>query len=171
MTKDNKDKKFLPAKLAGLIIDPVSKSPVMLLKVSETGQIIPIWIGEYEANAITMELEKITPPRPMPHDLLSRMIEALSGRLEWIAIDSLRESTYHAKMHVSTAEGEKIIDCRPSDAMVVALKTHADIYVHASLLAKSSLSEFFSDYLCNRDRLDQWFDAIRLDDRKEDVEH
>lgn len=162
---------FHQVKLAGLIIDPVSKTPVMLLKLLDSGQVIPIWIGEYEANAITMELEKIVPPRPMTHDLFTRMIDSLPCRLIRICIDCLREHTYHAKMHLSTSEGEKVIDCRPSDAVIIALKRHTDMFVHQSIIDQSSLSDYFSDYLYNRERLDQWFSAIRLDDQEGDVEH
>lgn len=170
MDQKNKNEIF-QIKLIGLIIDPISKSPVMILKVIDLKKVIPIWIGEYEANAITMELEKISAPRPMTHDLLANVINALPGELDRITIDCMKENTYHAKMHFKMDKGEKLVDCRPSDAVIVALKNNVDMYMHESIIHLSSLSDFFSDYLYNRDKLDEWFNSIKLEDFESDIEH
>ena len=169
---DNKLKKEIyQVKLIGLIIDPISKSPVMILKVLDLKKVIPIWIGEVEANAITMELEGISAPRPMTHDLLSNVINTLPGKLDRIIIDCMKENTYHAKMMFKLKDGEKSVDCRPSDAIIVALKNSVDIYMDEGIIHLSSLSDFFSDYLFNREKMDEWFSSIKLDDLESEFEH
>jgi bifunctional DNase/RNase len=162
--------KLRQIKLIGLIIDPVSKSPVMILKVIDLKKIIPIWIGEFEANVITMELEKIKSPRPMTHDLLSDILQKFPGELKKITIDCMEENTYQAKIHFQHKKEEMIIDCRPSDAVILALKNQTDMFIEESIISLSSLSDFFSDYLYNREKLGEWFDTLRIEDVENDIE-
>lgn len=116
---------FIEVNLVGLIMDQVSKSPVMMLKARDEKKVIPIWIGMNEANAIAMELENICSPRPMTHDLLRNIMRDLEAILAKVIITDIVENTYYAELHIEKNGQERVIDCRPSDAVALALKNHA----------------------------------------------
>ena len=108
-------------KIKGLMIDPVSNMPIIILKNSDGDSVLPIWVGIFEANAIAMQLEKIASPRPMTHDLLKNVIDGLEVQLERVVITDLKENTFFAIIHLNR-NGESVsIDSRPSDAMALAL--------------------------------------------------
>ena len=99
--------------IKGLMIDPVSNMPIIILKDSEGEHVLPIWVGLFEANAIAMQLEKIVSPRPMTHDLLGNLIDALHARVDRVVITDLRDNTFFAMIHLDR-NGEKLaIDARP----------------------------------------------------------
>ncbi len=126
-------------RLRGLILDPNSEAPVVILREEQESVFLPIWIGAFEANAIAMAVEGIEPPRPMTHDLLRSVIEALGAKL--IASRSSRccEGTFHARLVVERGDGQRLeIDSRPSDALALALRLDAPIWA----------SERFSKALC-----------------------
>jgi uncharacterized protein len=156
--------RFVEVNLVGLIMDQVSKSPVMVLKALDEKKVIPIWIGMNEANAIAMELEKICSPRPMTHDLMKNILCDLEASLAKVIITDIIENTYYAELHIEKDGREKVIDCRPSDAVALALKNHARIYVSRQVLETSVLSDMFSTFLGGEDRIDAWFDSLSPDD-------
>ena len=113
--------KLIEVRLVGLILDPVSRTPVIILKPIAENKIIPIWIGEFEANAITMELENIKPPRPMTHDLIKNVLYHMDAAVEKVVVTEVVENTYYAELHIRWNNEIKVVDCRPSDAVTVAL--------------------------------------------------
>jgi uncharacterized protein len=155
---------FIEVNLVGLIMDQVSKSPVMVLKALSEKKVIPIWIGMNEANAIAMELENVCSPRPMTHDLLKSVMGNLEAILSRVIITDIVENTYYAELHIERDGEEKVIDCRPSDAVALALKNRSKIFVSKQVLETSVLSDMFSNFLNGEERIDQWFDSLAADD-------
>lgn len=125
--------------VAGVTVDPVTKSPIVILRDPETGNVLPIWIGLLEANAIALALEGTELPRPMTHDLMKSILLATGTRLLEIEIADIRESTYFALLHIE-GNGESVrVDARPSDAIALALRCGARILVSETVLAQSSI--------------------------------
>jgi bifunctional DNase/RNase len=123
--------------IKGLLMDPVSNMPVVILRDRDDGLFLPIWVGLFEANAIALEMEKIATPRPMTHDLLKNLLGELGARVERVVINDLKDNTFYARIHLSRAEGKLEIDSRPSDAIALALRTRAEIFVEQEVLEKS----------------------------------
>jgi bifunctional DNase/RNase len=125
--------------VTGLTLDPVTSTPIIILKDREGKNALTIWIGLMEASAIAMELEKIHMPRPMTHDLLTNILGHLKARVNGITVTDLRDNTFYAVISVSR-EGdvtEMLVDCRPSDAIAIALRTGAPIFVETAVIEKS----------------------------------
>jgi bifunctional DNase/RNase len=146
-------------KIKGLMIDPVTQMPIIILKDTSGDVVLPIWVGLFEANAIAVQLEKIVSPRPMTHDLLRNVIEELSARVDRVVITDLRENTFFALIHVTRNGQHVTIDARPSDAMALALRSGVPILVEESVLEKSSVSgeESGSD---ETERLRKWLEEV-----------
>lgn len=133
---------LVPMSIKGLMLDPVSNSPIVVLKDDDEKFFLPIWVGIFEANAIALQLENITTPRPMTHDLLRNMIAQLDARVTRIVINDLRDATFFAQIRLlikSGTGGDRMleIDARPSDAIALALRTEAPIYVAQSVLEQA----------------------------------
>lgn len=156
--------RFVEVNLVGLIMDQVSKSPVMVLKARDGTKVIPIWIGLNEANAIAMELENVCSPRPMTHDLMKNIMHDLEAVLARVIITDIVENTYYAELHIEKDGREKIIDCRPSDAVALALKNRAKIFVTPQVLETSVLADVFTNIIGSEDKIDQWFNSLSADD-------
>ncbi|MCP5105382.1 MAG: bifunctional nuclease family protein [bacterium] len=156
--------KMIEVKLVGLILDPISKTPVIILKPIAENKIIPIWIGEYEANAITMELENIKPPRPMTHDLIKNILFHMDAVVEKIVVTDVVENTYYAELYIRQRNEIKVVDCRPSDAISIALKNRARIYISEFVYSTSVLSDFFSNFVHNEERFEKWFNSLSSED-------
>jgi bifunctional DNase/RNase len=125
--------------VAGVTVDPLTKSPIVVLREPESGNVVPIWIGLLEANAIALALEGTEPPRPMTHDLMKAILDATGARLQSVEIADIRESTYFALLHIE-GNGETVsVDARPSDAIALALRCGAHILVSDTVLAQSSI--------------------------------
>jgi bifunctional DNase/RNase len=155
---------LIEVKLIGLILDPVSKTPVMILKPLNDKKIIPIWIGGNEANAITMELENIKAPRPMTHDLINNIFHHLEVHLEKVVVTDIEENTYFAELYLRKHDGISALDCRPSDAVALAIKNKVKIYIADQVYQSSVLSDVFSNFIHNEERLESWFDALSPED-------
>jgi bifunctional DNase/RNase len=125
--------------VGGLTLDPVTKTPIVILKDSENKLNLPIWIGLLEATAMATELEGIKMARPMTHDLLRSVLGELGAVVEAIEVTDLRENTYYALIHLDVAGRRLTIDCRPSDAISLALRTKSPIYVAKKVLESSSV--------------------------------
>ena len=124
-------------KVKGLMIDPVSNMPIIVLKNPDGKTVLPIWVGIFEANAIAMQLEDVVSPRPMTHDLLKNVIEGLKANVDQVVITDLRDNTFFASIHLKRDGEEYTVDARPSDAMALALRASAPIYVSKEVLDKS----------------------------------
>jgi bifunctional DNase/RNase len=149
----------LEMKIKGLMIDPVSNMPIIILKDDSGEEVLPIWVGIFEANAIAMQMENIISPRPMTHDLLKNVIEGLQARIRKIEITDLRDNTFFAVISLDRNGESLSIDSRPSDAMALALRVGAPIYVQRTVLDKSSNSA--DDPGSNEtERLRRWLETV-----------
>jgi bifunctional DNase/RNase len=134
----------MPVKMSvrALVIDPASNMPVVILQQPEQNAYLPIWIGVCEANSIAIHLEGMATPRPMTHDLLGSVIRTLGHTLEYVLIHSLDDSVFKASIHLTGADGvRREIDARPSDAIAIALRASADVYVDPSVLDRALVTE------------------------------
>jgi len=149
--------------IKGLMLDPVSNSPIVVLKDDDEKFFLPIWVGIFEANAIALQLENITTPRPMTHDLLRNTISELDARVARIVINDLRDSTFFAQIRLLVAQeggDDRMleIDARPSDAIALALRTEAPIYVTQSVLDQAqTISPDGED---REEKVKKWFDDL-----------
>ena len=123
--------------IKGLLMDPVSNMPVVILRDAGDGVFLPIWVGIFEANAIAIAMEKIATPRPMTHDLLNNLLSELHTRVDRIVINELKDNTFFARIHLSRAGETWNIDSRPSDAIALALRCQSEIFVEEEVLEKS----------------------------------
>jgi hypothetical protein len=133
---------LIQMKVAGLTIDPVTNTPIVILKDMDEIKTLPIWIGLFEASAIATELEKIGFSRPMTHDLLNQVIRGLDARVSMIEINDLRDNTFFAVIHLLKGGETVKIDARPSDAIALALRAEAPILVDDKVLEKSRNIDF-----------------------------
>ncbi|MBE0616502.1 MAG: bifunctional nuclease family protein [Proteobacteria bacterium] len=130
---------YVEMTVAGVALDPQSKSPVVLLKDAEQHYTLPIWIGILEAAAIAYALEGTEPARPMTHDLMKVLLEELGATVPRIDVDSLEDNVFHAKIHLELpGGGKRLIDCRPSDALALALRTGAKVFAEEKVLRRAS---------------------------------
>ncbi|MFQ5917642.1 MAG: bifunctional nuclease family protein, partial [Candidatus Binatia bacterium] len=125
--------------VAGLTLDPVTKTPIVLLKDSDNKLNLPIWIGLLEATAMATELEGIKMARPMTHDLLKNVLMEVGVSVNFVEITELKENTYYALVHLKLNGRELSIDSRPSDAIALALRSKSPIYVSKAVLEASSI--------------------------------
>ena len=131
--------------VGGLTLDPVTKTPIVILKDRDNKLNLPIWIGLLEATAMATELEGIKMARPMTHDLLRNVLAELGATVECVEITDLKENTYFALIHLRINGGEVIIDSRPSDAISLALRTKSPIYVAKCVIETSSVLQQAED--------------------------
>ena len=125
-------------KIQGLMLDPVSQMPIIILKSASKEEVLPIWVGIFEANAIAQQLEQVVSPRPMTHDLLKNAIIQLGAEIEKIVVTDLRENTFFATLFLKRGDETIEVDARPSDAMALALRSGSPIFVERNVLEKSS---------------------------------
>jgi bifunctional DNase/RNase len=150
-------------KIRGLIMDPVTNMPIVILKDASSDTVLPIWVGIYEANAIVMEIEKVTTPRPMTHDLLKNLLIGLDATVQKVVVTELREDTFFAVIWLDRS-GESIsIDSRPSDALALALRMDCPIYVEDEVLKNSKLATTVSDRVTSDD-LRKYLENLGEDD-------
>lgn len=126
-------------KIRGLLVDPTTNSPVVLLKDVLSDVILPIWVGPYEANSIASEIEKIYSHRPMTHDLLRNIIRQMGGTVNRVTVTDLRDSTFFAVIEIAANNVQVLIDARPSDAIALALRVDCPIFVSEAVLESSRL--------------------------------
>jgi len=132
---------FVEMKVRGLALDPLSNMPIIILRDEEDKRSLPIWVGIFEANAIALELEKISTPRPMTHDLIKNILEAIDARVSKVVVTDLRENTFYAMIHLHVGGSEYTVDSRPSDAIALALRVGAPIYVDEDVVRKAKSLE------------------------------
>ena len=127
-------------KIRGLMMDPVTNMPIVVLKDVNGTAILPIWVGIYEANAIALEIEKVNTPRPMTHDLIKNVLLGLSAGVQKVVVNDLREDTFFALIWVERDGQLVCIDSRPSDALAVALRLDCPIFVDEEVLKSSKIA-------------------------------
>ena len=147
----------------GITLDPVSQMPIVVLKAKDDEEtVLPIWIGIFEADSILRELQKVEPPRPMTYELMKNVIIQMGGVVDKGVINDLRDSTYYAEVHVLQGNNLLIIDSRPSDAINIALRFSAPIFVEESVLEKSKVPKPEEDE--EKKKLREWLENIKPED-------
>lgn len=150
-------------KIRGLMMDPVTNMPIVVLKDVGSEAVLPIWVGVYEANAIALEIEKVTTPRPMTHDLIKNLLLGLDTHVHKVVVSELREDTFFAVIWMER-DGKIIsIDSRPSDALALALRLDCPIYVEEEVLKHSKQATASADRV-SADDLRKWLDGLSDED-------
>lgn len=149
--------------IKGLMIDPITNMPIIVLRDREGQRVLPIWVGVFEANAIALQIENVQTPRPMTHDLLKNVIDDLDGQVERIVVCELRENTFYAAIHIRSGSGPVTVDARPSDAIALALRTHSKIFVEESVI-QSARSVEMSKESMDVGRLQKWLENLSEDE-------
>ncbi|MGA2361361.1 MAG: bifunctional nuclease family protein [Candidatus Aminicenantales bacterium] len=150
-------------KVKGLVVDPISKMPIVVLEDPHNEQILPIWIGVFEANAIALTIENVPTPRPMTHDLLKSFLEKLGIAIEKIVVNDVRNNTFYALIHCRQEERAIIIDSRPSDAIALALRMSSPIFVEDDVVRKAHNLKF-EDNLDASEKLRRWLEGLGPED-------
>jgi len=150
-------------KISGMMPDPMTNMPIVVLRDLASAVVLPIWVGIYEANAIQMEIEKMTAPRPMTHDLLKNLLIGLETTVRKVVVTELRDDTFYAVIWLER-DGQTIsIDARPSDALALALRMDCPIYVEDEVLKNSKVASNVSDR-ASADDLRKWLENLGEDD-------
>jgi uncharacterized protein len=150
-------------KIRGLMMDPVTNMPIVILKDSGGDAVLPIWVGIYEANAIALEIEKVSTPRPMTHDLIKNVLTGLDAQVKKVVVTELRDDTFFAVIWLER-EGRIIsVDSRPSDALAVALRLDCPIFVDDEVLKTSKVANLISERGTN-DELRKWLEGLNDED-------
>ena len=145
--------------IKGLMVDPITNMPIVILKDKGGDRVLPIWVGIFEANAIALQIENIATPRPMTHDLLRNIITDLEGHVDRVVVSDLKDNTFYALIHL-TVRGERVtIDARPSDAIALALRTRSPILVEETVIDNAKTVDFAADRTDN-DRLQKWLESL-----------
>src|ERR1700737_4925772 len=153
----------LEMKIRGLMMDPVTNMPIVILKDVSGNSVLPIWVGIYEANAIALEIEKVSTQRPMTHDLIKSLLLGLNTGIKKVVVNELKEDTFYALIWLER-DGELIsVDSRPSDALALALRLDCPIYVDDSVLKNSKMSNAASDKV-NNEELRRWLENLNDED-------
>jgi uncharacterized protein len=145
--------------IKGLMIDPITSMPIVILRDGEGQRILPIWVGVFEANAIALQIEKVQTPRPMTHDLLRNVIQDLSAQVERIVVTELKENTFYAVIHLRTDGSAIVVDARPSDAIALALRSGAPIFVEETVIASVRSDESAKESM-DVGRLQKWLENL-----------
>jgi bifunctional DNase/RNase len=145
--------------IKGLMVDPMAGTPIVILKDKQGERVLPIWVGVPEANAIALQIENVSTPRPMTHDLLRNIITDLEGRVDRVVVSDLKDNTYFAIIHL-TVRGEPVaVDARPSDAIALALRTRSPILVEEAVIENARTADFTAEPADN-ERLQKWLESL-----------
>lgn len=155
---------LVPMAVTGLMLDPSSNVPIVILRDFDRTLFLPIWIGVAEAQAIALRMEGVAAPRPLTHDLLLQMCERLGGSIEKIVISDLREGTFFAEIHLAPEEARKILDARPSDAIALALRADAPIYVRRTVLDQAQVVPTALDPADDEERIRRVLEELNPND-------
>ena len=149
--------------IKGLMVDPLTNAPIVILRDKEGQRVLPIWVGLFEANAIAQQIENVSPARPMTHDLLRNVIQDLNASVQKIVVCDLQENTFYALIYLLRNGDTLAIDARPSDAIALALRTRAPIFVEDSVIEHAETAEVSPDKN-DTTRLQKWLESLDPDD-------
>lgn len=150
--------------IRGLLMDPSTNMPIIVLKDVASGQVMPIWVGSFEANAIALEIEKVATPRPLTHDLLRNLMRHLNCTLEKIVISELKDDTFHATLWLFQEEERISVDARPSDAIALALRADCPIFVDEEVMRAGRLNTSGPAETQSTEQLRGWLEGLSDDD-------
>jgi len=149
--------------IKGLMLDPITNLPIVLLRDLDNQRVLPIWVGPVEANAIAMQIENISPLRPMTHDLLRNLLTELGASLSRVIIADLRENTFYAYLELKRGTEVLLVDARPSDALAIAVRVRAQVFVDTKVLEQAKSIDVSSEE-ANQERLQKWLESLDPED-------
>jgi uncharacterized protein len=149
--------------IKGLMVDPVTNLPIVILRDKDGQKVLPIWVGIFEANAIALQIENVAPPRPMTHDLLRNVIQDLNATVQKVVVCDLQENTFYALIYLLLNGDTVAIDARPSDAIALALRTRAPIYVEDAVIEHATTVDLGQEKT-DTERLQKWLESLDPDD-------
>ena len=151
--------------IKGLMVDPITNMPIIILRDMDGQRVLPIWVGVFEANAIALQIENVTTPRPMTHDLLKNVIADLRGRIEKIVVSDLKDNTFFALIYLTVGGEVMAIDARPSDAIALALRARAPIFVEERVIDHAKTVDPTPEKGdAERVQLQKWLESLDPDD-------
>jgi hypothetical protein len=150
-------------KIKGLVVDPISKMPIVVLEDARSDRILPIWIGVFEANAIALTIENIPTPRPMTHDLIKNFLTEFDIAVDRIVVTDVRNNTFYAAIHCRRQDQKLIIDSRPSDAIALALRMDSPIFVEDDVVNKAHGLKI-DENLETSENLRKWLETLKPED-------
>jgi len=158
--------KEIEFRIKGLMMDPLTNAPIVVLQEAAGDALLPIWVGIFEANAIALQIEKVDMPRPMTHDLVKAVLEHLDIEVTKVVVSELRDNTFYALIFLRCGERTITIDSRPSDAIAVALRTDSPIFITDEVLAKSHRPDVPASHPGHRaaDDIKNWLENLSADD-------
>ena len=145
--------------IKGLMIDPITNMPIIILRDGDGQRMLPIWVGVFEANAIALQLESVQTPRPMTHDLMKNLLEEMGASIERVVVCDLRENTFYATIYLRTPQKTIAVDARPSDAIALALRTQSPILVEESVIEGARSAENAKES-SDVGRLRKWLEGL-----------
>ncbi|OPX39205.1 MAG: hypothetical protein B1H12_00405 [Desulfobacteraceae bacterium 4484_190.2] len=151
---------YKPMVISGLTMDPVTNSPIVILKAVDGDETLPIWIGLLEATAIASEMEGIKFSRPMTHDLLKNMMDMVDVKVARIEVSDLKDNTYYAVIHLKQGEKEMTLDARPSDALAISLRVKAPVFVAEEVIKQSSRIDLKSEPQDKSEKGKKWQEIL-----------
>jgi len=149
--------------IKGLMVDPITNMPIVILRDTAGQKVLPIWVGIFEANAIALQIENIATPRPMTHDLLRNVIHDLKAAVEKVVVCDLKDNTFYALIYLAVNGEVVAIDARPSDAIALALRVRAPIFVEDKVIDSAKSIDFAPDP-ADTERLRKWLESLDPDD-------
>jgi bifunctional DNase/RNase len=154
----------IEVRIRGLMMDPTTSMPIVVLKDVASDNVMPIWVGIFEANAIALELEKVAVPRPMTHDLAGSLIRHMNARLERVVISELKDDTFLASLWLRQGDEPMVLDARPSDAIALALRADCPIYVSEQVMQAAKLNTANPAEGQTAEQLRGWLEGLNDDD-------
>lgn len=147
----------------GLMVDPLTNLPIIILRDEANERVLPIWVGPVEANAIALQIENVSTLRPMTHDLLRNVLEGMGGRLSRVIIHDLKDSTFYAFLEIRVGESRLLIDARPSDALALSLRAKVPIFVNDAVFEHVQAVDVGPQQV-DQERLQRWLESLDPDD-------
>jgi hypothetical protein len=154
----------IEVRIRGLMMDPATNMPIVVLKDVASEMVMPIWVGLFEANAIAIEIEKVAAPRPMTHDLTRNLIRHLNAQLERIVINELKDDTFFAVLWLRQGSEPVTVDARPSDAIALALRSDCPIYVAEEVMQAAKLNTTGPPEGPTAEQLRGWLEGLNDED-------
>ncbi len=145
------------------MLDPTTKMPIVILRDNKGDNVLPIWVGSPEANAIALQIENVATPRPMTHDLLRNVIQDLKGEVQKIVVCDLKENTFYAMIYLLVNEEVVAIDARPSDAIALAVRVKAPIFVEETVMSEAKKADLGPEKV-DQEQLGEWLESLDPED-------
>ena len=149
--------------IKGLMIDPITNMPIVILRDADHQRVLPIWVGPVEANAIALQIENVAPPRPMTHDLLRNVLTEFGATLKRVVVSDLQDSTFYAYLELDRLGEAILVDARPSDAIALALRTCTPIFVNTKVLDQAKTVDVTTEQ-ADQERLQKWLESLDPDE-------